>query len=208
MTLEKKKKIRDILRFLGSFICILLYLPAVLAYYMSKENRLMINSDLNRISSHCSLKLSTIVLLLYFLHCDRYFRTLFYYRIDPFWKTLISWIRPGDRYFILSRTMQMGKSCLIAHPYSTILNAERIGDNFSCIHCTTIGDKGGQRPVLGNNVSLGAHVTIIGGVHIGDNVVIGAGSVVVSDVPSNSVVAGNPARVIKKSHETIHYRKC
>lgn len=197
MTTDKRKKIRDILRFLGSAICILLYLPAVFAYYMSKDNKLIICSDLNRISNHCSLKLSTILLLLFFLHCDRYYRALFYYRIGPVWATLISWIRPGDRYFILSRTMRMGKGCLIAHPYSTILNAERIGDNFSCIHCTTIGDKGGKRPVLGSNVSLGAHVTIIGGVHIGDNVVIGAGSVVVNDVPCNSVVAGNPARVIK-----------
>ena len=40
-------------------------------------------------------------------------------------------------------------------------------------------------------------MTIIGPVHIGDNVIIGAGSVVVKDVPSNCVVAGNPAKVIR-----------
>lgn len=51
---------------------------------------------------------------------------------------------------------------------------------------------------IGNNVSLGANVTIVGHVHIGDNVVVGAGAVVVKDVPSNCVVAGNPAKIIKQ----------
>lgn len=41
-------------------------------------------------------------------------------------------------------------------------------------------------------------MTIIGGVHIGDNVMVGAGSVVVKDIPDNCVVAGNPAKIIKQ----------
>ena len=84
----------------------------------------------------------------------------------------------------------------IAHPYSTIINAESIGSNFSCIHCTTIGAYKG-RPVIGDNVSLGANVVIIGNIHIGNNVTIGAGSVVVKDLPDNCVAVGNPARIIK-----------
>ena len=86
---------------------------------------------------------------------------------------------------------------MVAHPYATVLNAESIGENFSCIHCTTLGKKDGKRPIIGNNVSLGANVTIIGNVRIGNNVTVGAGSVVVKDVPDNCVVAGNPARIIK-----------
>lgn len=54
-----------------------------------------------------------------------------------------------------------------------------------------------MRPVIGDNVEIGANVTIIGGVTIGDSAVIAAGCVVVKDVPSGSVVAGNPARVIR-----------
>ena len=53
--------------------------------------------------------------------------------------------------------------------------------------------------VIGNNVWLGDKVTICGGVHIGDNVIIGANSVVTKDIPSNSMAAGVPAKVIKHS---------
>jgi len=78
-----------------------------------------------------------------------------------------------------------------------VLNAERISENLSCIHCTTIGEMGKGRSVIGNNVSLGANVTVIGSVYIGDNVVVGAESVVVKDVPNNCVIAGNLAKIIK-----------
>ena len=55
------------------------------------------------------------------------------------------------------------------------------------------------RPVtIGNNCWIGGNATILPGVTIGDNVTIGAGSVVVTDIASNSVAVGNPAKVVKK----------
>lgn len=55
------------------------------------------------------------------------------------------------------------------------------------------------KPVtIGNSCWIGGSVTILPGVTIGDNVTIGAGSVVVKDIPSNSVAVGNPAKVVKK----------
>lgn len=51
--------------------------------------------------------------------------------------------------------------------------------------------------VVGNNVWFGGNVCVLSGVTIGDNVVIGAGSVVTKDIPSNTVAVGNPCRVIK-----------
>lgn len=51
--------------------------------------------------------------------------------------------------------------------------------------------------IIENNVWIGGSVTILPGVSIGDNVSIGAGSVVVNDIPSNSVAVGNPCKVIK-----------
>ena len=50
---------------------------------------------------------------------------------------------------------------------------------------------------VGNNVWFGGNVTVLGGVTIGDNAVIGAGSVVVKDIPANSIAVGNPCKPIK-----------
>ena len=57
-----------------------------------------------------------------------------------------------------------------------------------CNHCQII---------IGNDVWIGAHATIMGGVKIGNGAVIGAGAVVAKDVPPYAIVLGNPARVIK-----------
>lgn len=55
------------------------------------------------------------------------------------------------------------------------------------------------RPVkIGDNVWIGGSVTILPGVTIGSNVTVGAGSVVVNDIPDNCVAVGNPARVVRK----------
>jgi acetyltransferase-like isoleucine patch superfamily enzyme len=54
------------------------------------------------------------------------------------------------------------------------------------------------KPVkIGNGVWIGANVTILPGVTVGENAVIAAGAVVTKDVPANSIVGGNPARVIR-----------
>lgn len=154
-------------------------------------------SDLKRYTQQVKINMPIWVLFIYMLHNNRYYRSLFYYRIGPVWSLLISWYRPGDRYFTLAKDMHVGEGLLMAHPYATILNAESIGRNFSCLHCTTIGKTSKGRPVIGDNVSLGANVTIVGPVHIGNNVTIGAGSVIVKDIPDNCVVVGNPQRIIK-----------
>ena len=52
---------------------------------------------------------------------------------------------------------------------------------------------------IGNNVWIGGSVTILSGVSVGDNVVIGAGSVVTKDIPPNTIVAGVPAKIIKST---------
>ena len=56
----------------------------------------------------------------------------------------------------------------------------------------------GKEITVGDNVWIGGSVTILPGVHIGNNVVIGAGSVVSSDIPDMTVAVGNPCRVIRQ----------
>ncbi|HEY8962155.1 MAG TPA: DapH/DapD/GlmU-related protein, partial [Luteolibacter sp.] len=51
---------------------------------------------------------------------------------------------------------------------------------------------------IGNDVWIGAGVTVLPGVHIGDGAVIAAGAVVTKDVPSNVIVAGVPAKIIRE----------
>ncbi len=58
---------------------------------------------------------------------------------------------------------------------------------------------------IGNSVWLGAGVTIIAGVKIGDNTVIGAGSVVTKDIPSNVIAVGNPCKVLREISEKDTY---
>jgi acetyltransferase-like isoleucine patch superfamily enzyme len=52
---------------------------------------------------------------------------------------------------------------------------------------------------IGSHVWIGAGATILKGVTIGDNAIVGAGSVVTRDVPPNTIVAGNPARIIREN---------
>lgn len=56
----------------------------------------------------------------------------------------------------------------------------------------------GSPITIGNDVWIGGNVVVTPGVTIGDNVVIGAGAIVTKDIPSNVVVVGNPARVLRK----------
>lgn len=61
--------------------------------------------------------------------------------------------------------------------------------------------------IIGDNVFIGMNSTILMGTHIGNNVIVGAGSVVSGNIPDNCVVAGNPARIIRSLDEHFERRK-
>lgn len=193
-----KRKIRDILRLICSICFSWLYIPHIIAFTLiGGGKRALINSDLKAIEKQLNVKLPIWMQLFYQLHNNRFYRTVFYFRIGPVLSALFSWYRPGDKYFTIGATTKIGSGFWFAHPYSTIIDAESIGDNFHCIHCTTIGNTSKGKPIIGNNVEVMANVVIAGKIHIGDNVTIGAGSVVTKDIPSNCLAAGVPAKVIK-----------
>lgn len=92
---------------------------------------------------------------------------------------------------------EIGEGLFIAHNYC-VLVPQKAGKNLSVMGGVTIGEKNGKTPIIGDNVYIGANASIIGGISIGNNVKIGAGAVVISDIPDNAVAVGNPARIILK----------
>lgn len=193
------RKIRDFIRLLVALLFCWLYFPHIGVYFF--KNKRMIDSDLRRRQKTVYVKLPRVILLIYLLHHDWGFRTLFYYRIGPVASLVIGWWRPKDRYVDISFTTHIDEGAYLVHPGGLWINANHIGKNFTCRQLTTIGNKKDgdnvNRPWIGDNVTLGTNVTIIGPVHIGNNVIIGAGSVVIKDIPDNCVAVGNPAKVIK-----------
>jgi serine O-acetyltransferase len=112
-------------------------------------------------------------------------------------------LRARHRYGLeLAPGSQIGGGLLLsAHPGGITVNPEvRIGRNCNLFHGVTIGRAyGGQAPgvpVLGDRVWVGPGAKVVGGITIGDDVAIGANSVVTTDVPAHSVVGGVPAKVI------------
>ena len=195
------RKIRDSINLGVACLFVWLYLPHLLLYICNVHQcRTYLRCDMKRIKERVNISMCDMVSLLYLLHNDSCFRSWFYYRIGPACAMLVGWYRPGNKSFVIPYSTKIGKNFAFAHPYSTVLNAEVIGENCSCLQCTTVGSTVKGRPYIGNNVDLGANVVLIGPVHIGDNVSIGAGSVVVKDIPSNSIAVGNPARVVKEKH--------
>lgn len=91
----------------------------------------------------------------------------------------------------------IGGGLVFQHGFSTIIFCKRIGNQCIINQQVTIGESGGGIPSIGNNVRIYAGAKVLGGITIGDDVVIGANAVVVNDIPSHSMVVGVPAKIIK-----------
>lgn len=97
----------------------------------------------------------------------------------------------------------IGKGLFIDHGMGVVIGeTAEVGDYVTMYHGVTLGgtgkNKGKRHPTLGNNVMVGSGAKILGPVHIGDNVKIGANAVVLTDVPKNSTAVGVPARIINR----------
>src|SRR5215468_3545125 len=95
---------------------------------------------------------------------------------------------------------KLGPGLFIDHGMGVVIGeTAEVGENVTLLQGVTLGGTSLKRekrhPTLGNNVVVGAGAKIIGGFKIGDGSRIGAGSVVVREVPTNSVVVGVPGRV-------------
>lgn len=169
-------------------------------FYFRSSQKGIIQEDIEYVLNEYHVNLPPLIGFVWAIHRNPYFLSLFYYRIGQSRAYLCSFMKAEHSEFNICCD-KLG-TIKFYHPFSTILNAKSIGDNFICRNNTTVGNINNDyslRPVIGNNVELGANVVIFGDIVIGDNVKIGAGAVVNKDVPSNCVVVGNPFRVIKKA---------
>ncbi|MBU0484129.1 MAG: glycosyltransferase [Proteobacteria bacterium] len=105
----------------------------------------------------------------------------------------------------ISSKCSVGPGLCFPHTLGSVIGAARIGKNALIYHGVTIGanymDLGyrlDKRPLIGDNVTLGAGAKILGGVTIGNNVIVGANAVVVDSLPDNVVVGGIPAKIIRR----------
>jgi len=78
-----------------------------------------------------------------------------------------------------------------------VVHVESAGKNLAIGPGVVIGKKSDGRPIIGDNVTINGNSCVIGNVKIGNNAIIGAGSVVTKDVVENGIVAGNPAHLLK-----------
>ena len=117
-----------------------------------------------------------------------------------FYRVFVEWMLGIE----LPWKTRIGPGLRIEHGQALVVNDKTVfGRNVMIRNSTTIGNKllrdgtYSRGPVIGDYVDIGANSVILGEVRIGDRAMIGAGSVVVKDVPANAVVAGNPARVLR-----------
>lgn len=103
---------------------------------------------------------------------------------------------------VIGATATIGRRLCIEHHGCIVIHGNAvIGDDCLIRHGVTIGNSGRDdpfgAPTIGDRVELGAGAKVLGRIRIGNDVIIGANAVVVSDVPDFAVVVGVPARVIR-----------
>lgn len=177
------------------------YLPLIIKYRKSAAKNL-IDADVKRWCDEKKFDARGETALVMVLFLCPQFRNIFFYRIQSHSNFLQALCPPDSTISIADDCIDIaGGGIYYEHAICTIMCLKKIGYGCTFRQLSTFGVKSKNRhkesPSIGCNVDFGVNVSVIGDVHIGDNAVIAAGSVVVKDVPENAIVAGNPAKIIK-----------
>ena len=127
----------------------------------------------------------------------------FYTRKKFFIARSISQISRGLTGIEIHPGAQIGKRFFIDHGMGVVIGeTAEIGDNVMLYHGVTLGgtgkDKIKRHPTVGDNVLIGAETIVLGPINIGSNTKIGAGSVVLEDIPANVTAVGSPTKIVRK----------
>ena len=104
---------------------------------------------------------------------------------------------------------QIGEGFCMIHPYNiTVSPFAVLGKNVNMYKGSTIGNNTGNpkgAPVIGDCVQIGINATVIGGITVGNDVVIAPNTFVNQDIPDHSVVVGNPCKIYHKENATRQF---
>lgn len=179
---------------------------------MNKENLTTIKSDVYRYRGGVGV----INVLKCWLTCHG-FRVTYFMRMSKSGNVALRWFyRLMFTHYMCKFgiqthwTLNAGRGLYIGHFGSIIIGAgATLGDNCNINQGVTIGiENRGERkgfPTIGDNVWIGANSVVVGKINIGDNVLIAPLTFVNFDVPSNSIVVGNPAKIIYNANATEGY---
>lgn len=181
-------------------LCFYLAIPLLIPHLaMRLTCKKIVNLDIERWlkvkNKHYNLGIGFIYLII----CYPEFRSLFYHRIGKM-KSLICRYLPGRTNLYL-QTKNIGGGFYIGHGWGTVVNAKSVGKNCGVGQNCTIGSRNLSTPTLKDGVMVWAHSVVLGGITIGKNSQIGAGSVVVKDVPDNSIVVPAKSKIIQCNGE-------
>ena len=126
-------------------------------------------------------------------------------KLTYIYKIILKYLR--KHYHIeIPYSVSIGRGFSMDHAYNITINSKAIiGDNVTMYKGSTIGmDKSGV-PVIGDNVYIGINSTIVGGICIGNDVLIAPNSYVNFNVPDHCVVLGNPGKIHSKNCATDDY---
>ena len=174
-----------------TFLCVAITFP-----FLSRHEKSLIVSDLHRLSciyDYLKKKYLSNFLNIFVLYPE--FRSVIYYRIRNRFRIIPSLIFKGQTSCYIS-SPTIGEGLSLIHGFSTIINCESMGKNNIFFQQVTIGWSKEKKPIIGDGCVFCCGCLVLGGIKIGNNVTVGAGAVVVKDVPDNAIIAGNPAKII------------
>lgn len=176
--------------------------PVIMLVLSDKSIRKYVISDAKRILQKDLLFFDVFLLC---LKNSNYISVLLYrLRHKKIRKFLVATMFRQNRGIWFHPNTLIGYGLLIQHSIGCVIGGETIGNNCTIYQGVTIGkgngpDSNHEMPIIGDNVTIAPNSVVFGHIHIGDNVFIGAGSVVKNDIPANSIVAGNPAHILNKN---------